>query len=67
MKPRPCERTNCLIYVFTSFCLLLSTEHYVAIKECDQVHIEDVASDDTGQDLRYTGDLLFHPSAYRLQ
>lgn len=29
-------------------------------KECDQVHVEDVASDDNGQDLRYRTHLPLH-------
>lgn len=36
--------SDCLLYFFFSSVLLL--------QECDQVHIDDVSSDDNGQDLR---------------
>ena len=30
------------------------------LEECDQVHIDDVSSDDNGQDLRYSVFELYH-------
>lgn len=33
---------------------------FSVFQECDQVHIDDVSSDDNGQDLRYVIDAIHH-------
>lgn len=57
----PSSGSNIVVHRFTQTDDVIhhySTCLFCVLQECDQVHIDDVSSDDNGQDLRYKTESL---------